>query len=296
MTVHLFDHWRDLLERRYRWSWLVLVAGLLLTFLIWCGLRTLALDDAKQQFAIHAKSLVDAIEGRMNQHGQILLGGAGLFKANDSVDRTQWHSYVERLNLAKNYPGILGMGYAQAIRQADLQAHIAAIRAEGFPSYRVWPAGKRGLYTPIIFLEPFSGRNMAAFGYDMFSDGTRAQAMRRAGKTGKTAISGKVKLVQENQGKVQAGFLMYVPNYAKHQLLRTDAERWAALQGFIYSPYRMDDLMSGILGDQKSDVDFAIYDGTMIGDKTLMYESDKSDRDAVKAGIRHPLGHYHTFI
>ncbi|MFA5372396.1 MAG: CHASE domain-containing protein, partial [Sideroxydans sp.] len=282
------DNWDDFLGHHYRWAWLVLVLSLLLTLSVWFGLRAKASTDANQQFALHVQGVVDLIAERMRQHEQILLGGAGLFDASTSVDREEWYTYIKRMNLEENSPGILGIGYAQAIRPIALPAHIAATRAVGFPDYAVWPAGKRDFYTPIIFLEPFSGRNLAAFGYDMFSEATRARAMRRAGETGNTSISGKVKLVQENQGKVQAGFLMYVPVYRKHQVLSTDAERWSALQGFVYSPYRMQDMMSGILNGWEPDVGFAIYDGTTVGDETLMYESDEDERQAEKAEARQP--------
>lgn len=288
MKARLFDNWRDLFHRPYRWAWVVLVVSLLLTVSAWLGVRARTAESAKQQFALLAHEVVRSIEDRMRHQEQILLGGAGLFDASVSVDRSQWGAYGARLNLAMNFPGILGVGYSQIIQPAELNTHIAAIQAEGFPGYTVWPAGKRDIYTSIIFLEPFSGRNLAAFGYDMFSDDIRRPAMRRTGETGQTSISGKVTLVQEIEGPIQAGFLMYVPIYHKHQVLSTNAQRWAALRGFVYSPYRMTDLMLGIIGDRKSELGFAIYDGTTIGDETLMYRSEEGARQADKANTRIP--------
>lgn len=55
--------------------------------------------------------------------------------------------------------------------------HEREIRKEGFPQYAVQPAGERALYTSIIYLEPFSGRNLRAFGYDMFAEPKRRKAM-----------------------------------------------------------------------------------------------------------------------
>jgi len=232
-----------------------------------------AMKNAGQQFELHAREVIGSIEERLRQHEQILLGGAGLFDASESVDRAEWHSYVERLSLSQSYQGIQGVGFSQAIRPADLQAHIAAIRAEGFPDYTVRPPGERSLYTSIIYLEPFSGRNLAAFGYDMMSETIRAKAMRMAAESGKAAISGKVKLVQEMHGKEQAGFLMYLPIYRKHQLLATPEQRWEALQGFVYSPYRIDDLMKGMLGNRALMLDFVVFDGEEEAEGARMYTS-----------------------
>ena len=266
-------NWQCLFDLRNRPAWVALLISLALTLAAWYGLRMQAMENAEQQFELHVRDVVESIENRLRQHEQILLGGAGLFDASESVERAEWHTYIERLQLQENYPGIQGVGFIQMIQPADLQAHIAAMRAEGFPNYTVHPAGERAIYSSTLYLEPFSGRNLAAFGYDMMSEPTRAQAMRMAAQSGKTAISGKVRLVQETQGKEQAGFLMYTPVYRKQQRLSTPQERWHALQGFVYSPYRVDNLMADILGKRILMLDFVIFDGASEIDEARMFAS-----------------------
>jgi CHASE1-domain containing sensor protein len=97
----------------------------------------------------------------MSNHRQILLGGAGLFEASESVSREDWRHYVQRLDLETNYPGIQGVGFSQIIRPGQLAEFEAAMRSEGFADFSVRPPGSRDLYTSILFLEPFSGRNLA---------------------------------------------------------------------------------------------------------------------------------------
>ncbi|HQT32151.1 MAG TPA: PAS domain S-box protein [Thiobacillus sp.] len=262
-----------LFSRRSIPAWLVLATGLLLTLLLSMGLAEQRAHSANQQFELHVKELVAEIEKRLLDHEQILLGGAGLFDVNGLVTRAQWRTYVERLSLQERYPGIQGVGFSLAIPPDALAAHIAAMRAEGFPDYTVRPEGSRALYTPTIYLEPFTGRNLAAFGYDMYSEPVRRQAMQFAVNKNRTAISGKVKLVQETHGKEQAGFLMYVPVYRQGMPLGSKEARWQALQGFVYSPYRMADLMQGILGGRDLVVDFTLHDGESTQADTLMYDS-----------------------
>lgn len=263
---HLFNH-------RNRPAWGVLAVCLLLTFIAGHGLRVQTVKNAEQQFELHVRDVVGSIEERLRQHEQLLLGGVGLFDSSDSVSRTEWRIYVARLALGEHYPGIQGMGYSQIVRPAELPTHLAAIRAEGFPQYTVRTAGERLIYSPTIYLEPFSGRNLAAFGFDLMSEATRAQAMRLAAESGKTIITGKVKLVQETQGKAQAGFLMVLPVYRKYQALSTPAERWKAVRGFVYSACRVDDLMHGILGERVHALDFLIYDGEGENEATRIYAS-----------------------
>ncbi|MEW5771324.1 MAG: CHASE domain-containing protein [Pseudomonadota bacterium] len=256
-----------------RIAWLVLAAGLLPALFVWHTLREQATEHARGQFDLQAREILGAIEQRLYQHEQILLGGAGLFDAGGEVSRAAWHAYVARLRLKVNHPGIQGVGFSTLIRPHELEAHIAAMRAAGFPDYTVKPAGRRELYTSIVYLEPFAGRNLAAFGYDMFSEATRRKAMNRAVDRATTAITGKVKLLQETHGRPQAGFLMYVPVYRPGLPLATVAERWRALRGFVYSPYRMDDLMRGILGERNSSIDFVIHAGSGIETAQPMHDS-----------------------
>ncbi|WP_386021892.1 CHASE domain-containing protein [Thiorhodococcus fuscus] len=254
--------------------WIVLLATLLPVLLAWNGLSEQRRLLANRQFELLSREIREAIAQRLLDHKQILLGGAALFDASKEVSREEWHTYVERLSLAKNYPGILGVGYSQVIQPDQLAAHIAAVRAQGFPDYQVKPPGERPLYTAIVYLEPFSGRNLAAFGYDMFSQETRRAAMQSAVDTDATTISGKVRLVQETHGKEQAGFLMYVPIYRPGLPLDTAQARWKALRGFVYSPYRVDDLMDGILGERSSrSIDFRIYDSDHAEPSSLMFDS-----------------------
>jgi diguanylate cyclase (GGDEF)-like protein/PAS domain S-box-containing protein len=131
--------------------------------------------------------------------------------------------------------------------------------------------------TSIIYLEPFSGRNLRAFGYDMYSETIRRLAMELARDSGEATLSGKVRLKQETNENAQAGVLMYVPIYRNDRPKETAQQRQAALTGWAYSPYRMNDLMSGILRDWENRegeaVDLHIYDGQLISADALLFDS-----------------------
>jgi CHASE1-domain containing sensor protein len=108
------------------------------------------------------------------------------------------------------------------------------VRAEGFPDYTIHPEGQRTEYTPVVYLEPFRGRNLRTLGYDMYSEPVRHATMDRARDSGGTAISGKVTLLQETDRDIQSGFLMYIPVYRKDRDLVTVEQRRAALLGYVY--------------------------------------------------------------
>lgn len=171
-----------------------------------------------------------------------------MFAASYYVERSEWKAFIDEIRADKIVPGYQGVGFAQVVRREDLATHEAKIRSEGFPDYSVRPAGDRPLYTSIVYLEPFEGRNLRAFGYDMYSEPVRRESMEQARDTGNAALSGKVRLVQETDKDVQAGTLMYVPVYRNGLPTQTLEQRRAAIVGWSYSPFRINDLMSGILG------------------------------------------------
>src|ERR1044071_5371519 len=80
--------------------------------------------------------------------------------------------------------------------------------------------------------------------------------------------SGPITLVQEIAGPKQAGFLMFNPIY------RTNAAGHRELQGFVYSPFRMGDLMQGIFGDGLREVRLDVHFQDTKGQ--LMYTSARS--------------------
>jgi diguanylate cyclase (GGDEF)-like protein/PAS domain S-box-containing protein len=217
----------------------------------------------------------------MGAYALILRGGAALFAASTMVQRSEWRAYVETLHASGSVPGIQGIGFAEVIPPEELAAHLERIRGEGFPDYSVRPPGRRALYTAIIYLEPFRDRNLRAFGFDMYTEPVRRAAMDQARDTGAAALSGKVRLVQETGTQVQAGTLMYVPVYRNGAPVATLRERRAALIGWAYSPYRMHDLMTGLLGDWESHVgtamDLRVYNGRESSPAELLFDS-KPDR------------------
>ena len=111
----------------------------------------------------------------------------------------------------------------------------------------------------------------------MFSEPVRRAAMERARDQNEAALSGKVLLVQETDKDVQLGTLMYVPVYRKGMPTDTLEQRRSALFGWVYSPYRMTDLMRGILGGWDSgqglSIHLQVYDGSQLNPDAILYDS-----------------------
>jgi len=249
-----------------------LLVSILMLYL-WQVLETNRQQHLSDRFQTDIGEVKTKISERMTAYGQVLKGGRSLFLSSQEVTRQEWHDYVSSLELDRDYPGIQGIGYAIAVSPAALAAHERQIRSEGFPDYHIWPEGKRDQYSAIIYLEPFDWRNQRAFGYDMFAQPTRHEAMERARDSGEASLTGKVLLVQETDKAPQAGTLLYVPLYRKGLPLNTVAERQQALIGWVYSPYRMDNLIEGIIGQGLAGMRVRIYDQDDSTPDNLLYDN-----------------------
>jgi signal transduction histidine kinase len=255
-------------------SWLVLAASLLLTLLATGAVWDSARDGDDVRFENAVQSATDRITARMDIYLALLRGGRGLF-ASGTVGPDEWRRYTEQLRIQAQNPGIQGFGYTARIPPGQLGDVEARMRAAGLEQFRVWPDSARAEYHSILFLEPLDRRNAAALGYDMYTEPVRRAAMARARDRGDAALSGRVTLVQEIEGPAQAGFLIYVPVYRGNATAPASlAERRALLQGYVYAPFRADDLFTGIFGtESRPRVAFRVFDGRGADPDRLLHDS-----------------------
>ncbi len=268
--------WRGLPE-------LVILLGFALSALLYLQSQKNLEERQLAFFQSEVRKSVALFQVRMENYRQLLRSAAGLFAIQPDVSRGQFRHFLEHQGITAETTGIQGVGYAKRLSAAALQAHTQAVRREGFQRYAVHPPGPRPIYTSIVYLEPFFGRNLRAFGYDMYSEPVRREAMQRAVDTGAAALSGKVRLLQETGVNEQPGFLIYKPLYRGGHTPASLAERRAQLTGWVYAPFRMGDFMQGLLGEYAGDLLIDVYDGTEFTPDHLMHteQSDSAGEEAM---------------
>jgi two-component system, NarL family, sensor histidine kinase UhpB len=259
-----------------RLPWVVLGLSLAGTLAAWYLTRVSVLETAKVRFDAAVNDSTAAIESRMRAYEQVLRGGAALVGARGVVDRSTWGRYVEDLRIETAYPGIQAIGYAQSVDPARKGIFVQSIRADGNPTFDIWPEGERAIYAPIRHIAPFAGANRKVLGYDMFSEPVRRAALEQARDSGNATLSGKVVLVQDTETtRKQAGTLLYLPVYRNGLPHATPSERRVALQGYVYGAFRMSDLMAKTLAnDQFDKIDIEIFDGPEASPTNLLFDGD----------------------
>ncbi len=256
--------------------WLALGITLLLT-LAASGLVAFVVDGRDRvRFENATRQTQTQISVRLQTYIAVLRAGDAFFAASEFVDRNEFREYVDHIDIDAEYPGIQGIGFARRVTADAIAAVVAEARDNGLGFYEVFPMEPpREEYYPIEYLEPVDRRNRAALGYDMFSEPVRREAMARARDTGRAAMSGRVRLVQELEDPhPQPGFLIYQPIYGGGRVPSSLAERRDRIRGFIYSPFRAKDLFGAVFRDNGMRLlAFRVYDGETTDTTHLLYDS-----------------------
>ncbi|HMW06800.1 MAG TPA: CHASE domain-containing protein [Leptospiraceae bacterium] len=263
------------LHRSDQIPWILLTIFFSLTCIVSYFLRESSISTNALEFSFLCNEIKSKIITRLESQAQILRDGAAYLQSRDSISRKDWKTYIDESEAIQSLPGILGVGVTILIPKTKLQEHIESVRREGFPNYKVFPEGEREIYSSIIYLEPFVGRNLRAFGYDMYSENIRRKALEFSRDYHTPGLTGKVILVQETNEDVQPGTLLMYPFYKKNMPIATIEERRKAIQGWVYSPYRMKDLLEGILSNQNSgeNLRLEIFESEEIKQGNLLYDS-----------------------
>jgi len=259
--------------------YLILLLGFCFTLLVYHYFSKLTLQQDRSTFDRSVQEIQDGVRSRIETSIALLRAGTGLFAASESVEASEFEQFVKQIQLEKNYPGVLGIGFSMhfsanqkddVITEMHLRQHMS--------DFHVWPDNPpRREYNSILYLQPATAPNKHAIGFDMATEEVRRQAMDAARDSGEPTASGRVRLVQEQDQPVQQeGFLIYMPMYRKKAPVSTVAERRQALLGFVYSPYRVGDFLDEIAKEKNNDVSFVVYDGTQINPANLLNPSSNA--------------------
>ena len=254
--------------------YLVLLAGFLLTEAV----TILTFQDLKtirqQAFENKCQDFKNRILSQLKSNAQVLYNSAAFISSSDSITRDEWKLYQEQNRSLSELPGIQGIGFVKKLMPGQLASFEKLLQNEGFPDFKVRPQGSRDFYTSVLFIEPFSGRNLNAFGFDGYTEPIRRKAMALAAENNSAVISDKVTLLQETGSEKSPGTIMFVPVFKKRNHITTnDSAKY--LFGWVYSPFRMYDFITGITGGWADEnLNLTIFDNEEIDSDAILFNSD----------------------
>jgi diguanylate cyclase (GGDEF)-like protein len=257
--------------------WLILAVMLAVTWFAWDHERQTTRSAMRSQFDFALRETVSRIEQRVQGYEQMLRGVQSLYATTPWHNRSAMRNYVETLQLDANFAGVQTLGAVAWVPEPSRAEHLAAMRNAGIAGYAIEPKGLRAAYAPIVQREPYTGRNRAPVGSDVWTDPVRRAALEQARDSGTAAISGKVALKVDAPGEAPPGFIMYLPIYAQGQAHDSVQQRRASLIGWVYAAFHMDDFMASLYGAQSPGLRVAMYDGTDTVAASLLYRSESPE-------------------
>jgi signal transduction histidine kinase len=240
--------------------------GVLTSYVLSNAARSQYIRSQTDRAAQQSTSLITHISVKTAVYEQSLLASAGLLAADgvQGVTEDKWNAYVDSLQLQHYAPEDQGVGFSQNVASDQAADFVQQMRDNGLPNFNIIPAGQRDAYSVITFNRTFNYKVSLA-GYDLLSNPDRRATMERARDTGRLAMTGPVVLRSDQRSSkpqtVQAVILFY-PVYASGTPPTTLAERRANILGYVYTGYRIQDMLQavGLTGSKQST--YALWDIT----------------------------------
>jgi PAS domain S-box-containing protein len=252
---------------------LVLLAGIVLSLLVWRFADSKAEEKARGYFDLHTRDAEEAVRERFNLYTEILRGARGLFATSETVTRADWKSYADQLRLPERYAAIQGIGFIRYLPAAEKEQFENRVGRDlgsdtkGNAAFAIRPAGARQDYYPVEYFEPPLA-NLNLLGLDHGAYPVGRDALMQARDSGSAVISGRLGYT-ENKGD-SARVLILLPVYRNGMPYSTIAERRNALFGFVYARINVAELLSRSIGASVvQEIYFEVFDGGPPGREIL---------------------------
>ncbi|HEX8487586.1 MAG TPA: CHASE domain-containing protein [Propionibacteriaceae bacterium] len=213
--------------------------------------ETLATGTARERAQVQVDQISARLAVGIGRYERALQAQRAYYAgAGDRVSLTDYQSFVRSLDLSKNYPGMQGMGFLQAIGGDELARVLVEVRRDGRPDFSVTPPGRRAEYMVVRYQEP-AAENRQTWGFDVRTIDTVRPFLERARDTGQPTMSGKVARAVDPkvpQDRPPVSFGLFVPIYRAGADIDTVAQRRAAILGWASSAFRAQDFLSTFAG------------------------------------------------
>lgn len=250
----------------------VMVVVLVMFFMAKANVETQIQNDVSENI----KRTEEAVQDRLDIFEETIRAGVGLFAGNSDITQQEWTQFVRTSAVLKRYPGAQGLGYVKVVEEQDLKSFLETTRSQTNPAYDIFPTGKRETYAPVVYYQSSVDTPGSAVGFDMYTEEKRLEAMTAARDTGEVYITDTLHLLANSQPSGEPGFVMYAPQYAQNAALDTVEQRRAAIEGYVYSVFRVDTFMQNIMiRDRNPAILYAVYPQN---DSTVLYKEEGYDQ------------------
>jgi CHASE1-domain containing sensor protein len=250
--------------------------GALISFAMFVEIRDKARAARRTDFEHRAARLAGTAEDAFDTPLEVLRSIPALFEASQEVSRTEFRAFVR--HALERYPWIYALEWIPRVPGAERAAYESAAVADGLAGYHFKqdappglpvPAEVRSDYFPLFYMEP---PNYVALGLEETALPARKAALERARDFGVTALSERIKLVQDDP-KV-ASVIAFHPIYRHGERPGDVQSRRESLRGLAAAVFRIAPVLAAALhGEDLDTFDLALLD-VEAQPPTVLYESN----------------------
>lgn len=247
-----------------RWHRLVPAAVLLiltaLSLALWWREHNLTGELELREFNHRKAAILSDVLDRLGRIKDLAWTTRSEFTVNPSDSPDHLNGFIERLDIARRFPGVEAINLIRFVRHRDLTSFVETRRRDE-SGFTVFPPGDRPDYM-VVSLALFPDQAKMT-GYDAGSDSGLREAMNAARDSGRATFSGKI-------GKRTDGEMVaYLPIYAEGLPTRTVEERRTAIRGWAGVGFSMKRLLEGLRAPDEK-IDLEVYDGAASQDNLLL--------------------------
>jgi serine/threonine protein kinase/CHASE1-domain containing sensor protein len=261
-----------------RWgtSLLTVVLGAGLSLLLFVAVRGRERTHEQTDFERQAAQLALAVQSSFEIPLEVLRSVPAFFEASDEISRDEFSTFVR--SALGRYPWIYALEWIPRVPHAERMKFEQLAASDGFAGYhfkqdgphgKLLPAENRPEYFPLFYMEP---PNRTALGLEETALPVRRVALERARDTGKTAITERLKLVQDDPSVLSV--IAFHPVYARGERPVTVRARRESLRGFAAVVFRVRPVIENAL--RRTDlhhVDVGLVDVDAESERSKLYES-----------------------
>ncbi|MBE0542036.1 MAG: CHASE domain-containing protein [Verrucomicrobia bacterium] len=248
--------------------WFVLGICLTASFIAWRLARAEMSARELAGFQLRVTQITGRIQERMLAYEQVLHSARGWMAAQPAATARQWRSFVTHLSLEQFHPGVHGLGFVAYLPTEAVRPHTNIFGSEALS---VQPEASRTNISLVQFVHPASN-NHAWINLDYASNPQLRPIAQRACDEGAAMLTGQLQL--NDTVDAPARVAMVLPVFREDLPVADPASRRAALAGWVFAVFHMDELLDDILGPRGADVDFEIFDATEASGEHLLHDED----------------------
>jgi PAS domain S-box-containing protein len=218
------------------------VLGVFLSGLAFHYIRLIERGTLQVDIQSSARDRALLVQTSVARSMEVLHSVGSFFCLQPNATRDNFRRFVA--DALASHPELQALGWTPRVPGTLRKNFEAAARRDGHPNFslteadeagKISPAQARGEYWPIYFIEP-EFKNREAIGFDLLSSPLRSTAMLLAGKTGTSAATAPLRLIQDSSNEL--GFIVYQPVYSSTN---------HSLTGFASAVFRCTDLLGPTL-------------------------------------------------